>query len=169
MDNGHHHPHSCSGGGLFFGSIPTNDICEIRQTLEGRAVSSEKGGKPLSSFLILFYPSSFYTHFLALPAFTVFYEDISAQFDAYNASPPFPFSQLVVLSSSGISSVDSIVVPSLKASLQFLSELQIPSLWVFLLVNTITQCKETRTKRRSRDCCFKKKKKKIPSLTSSLS
>ncbi|KAG0020215.1 golgi uridine diphosphate-N- acetylglucosamine transporter [Podila clonocystis] len=71
----------------------------------------------------------FYSHFLALPMFLVFHEDIMTQFRIFNHSTPIPLLQLVRQ-----------VAPYLPTKLAYyLSSITIPRLWIFLAVNTLTQ------------------------------
>ncbi|KAG0089044.1 golgi uridine diphosphate-N- acetylglucosamine transporter [Podila epicladia] len=71
----------------------------------------------------------FYSHFLALPMFLVFHEDIMTQFRIFNRSTPIPVLQLVRQ-----------VAPHLPTKLAYyLSSITIPRLWIFLAVNTLTQ------------------------------
>ncbi|KAG0354663.1 golgi uridine diphosphate-N- acetylglucosamine transporter [Podila minutissima] len=71
----------------------------------------------------------FYSHFLALPMFLVFHEDIMTQFRIFNRSTPIPLLQLVRQ-----------VAPYLPSKLSYyLSSITIPRLWIFLAVNTLTQ------------------------------
>ncbi|KAF9582290.1 golgi uridine diphosphate-N- acetylglucosamine transporter [Lunasporangiospora selenospora] len=71
----------------------------------------------------------FYSHFLALPMFILFYKDILEQFRVFNLSTPVPALQLVRQ-----------LGPYLPTSLAYwLSTITIPRLWIFLAVNTLTQ------------------------------
>ncbi|KAI8347953.1 UAA transporter [Mortierella sp. GBAus27b] len=71
----------------------------------------------------------FYSHFLALPMFLLFYSDIMEQFRIFNRSTPIPVLQLVRQ-----------VGPYLPTSLAYqLSSITIPRLWIFLAINTLTQ------------------------------
>ncbi|KAF9426590.1 golgi uridine diphosphate-N- acetylglucosamine transporter [Podila epigama] len=71
----------------------------------------------------------FYSHFLALPMFLLFREDIMEQFRIFNRSTPIPLLQLVRQ-----------VAPYLPSSTAYyLSSITIPRLWIFLAVNTLTQ------------------------------
>ncbi|KAG0011699.1 golgi uridine diphosphate-N- acetylglucosamine transporter [Podila clonocystis] len=71
----------------------------------------------------------FYSHFLALPMFLVFHEDIMTQLRIFNRSTPIPLLQLVRQ-----------VAPYLPTKLAYyLSSITIPRLWIFLAVNTLTQ------------------------------
>lgn len=71
----------------------------------------------------------FYSHFLALPMFLVFYDDIVIQFGIFNRSTPIPLLQLVRQ-----------VAPYLPTKMAYyLSSITIPRLWIFLAVNTLTQ------------------------------
>ncbi|KAF9906509.1 golgi uridine diphosphate-N- acetylglucosamine transporter [Linnemannia zychae] len=71
----------------------------------------------------------FYSHFLALPMFLLFYSDIMEQFRIFNRSTPIPVLQLVRQ-----------VGPYLPSSVAYaLSSITIPRLWIFLAVNTLTQ------------------------------
>ncbi|KAF9314365.1 golgi uridine diphosphate-N- acetylglucosamine transporter [Podila horticola] len=71
----------------------------------------------------------FYSHFLALPMFLVFHEDIMIQLRIFNRSTPIPLLQLVRQ-----------VAPYLPTKLAYyLSSITIPRLWIFLAVNTLTQ------------------------------
>ncbi|KAF9438543.1 golgi uridine diphosphate-N- acetylglucosamine transporter [Entomortierella beljakovae] len=71
----------------------------------------------------------FYSHFLALPLFLVFYSDIMAQLKIFNNSTPIPVLQL-------IRQVESYIPASLAYKLSIIT---IPRLWIFLAVNTLTQ------------------------------
>ncbi|KAF9372159.1 golgi uridine diphosphate-N- acetylglucosamine transporter [Podila verticillata] len=71
----------------------------------------------------------FYSHFLALPMFLVFYDDIVIQFGIFNRSTSIPLLQLVRQ-----------VAPYLPTKMAYyLSSITIPRLWIFLAVNTLTQ------------------------------
>ncbi|KAF9355627.1 golgi uridine diphosphate-N- acetylglucosamine transporter [Mortierella sp. AD094] len=71
----------------------------------------------------------FYSHFLAVPMFLMFYSDIMEQIGIFNRSTPIPVLQLVRQ-----------VGPYLPTSLAYkLSSITIPRLWIFLAVNTLTQ------------------------------
>ncbi|KAG0298349.1 golgi uridine diphosphate-N- acetylglucosamine transporter [Dissophora globulifera] len=71
----------------------------------------------------------FYSHFLALPMFLMFYSDIVEQVRVFNRSTPIPILQLVRQ-----------IGPYLPTSLAYrLSSITIPRLWIFLTVNTLTQ------------------------------
>ncbi|KAF9107087.1 golgi uridine diphosphate-N- acetylglucosamine transporter [Mortierella sp. GBA35] len=71
----------------------------------------------------------FYSHFLALPMFLVFYSDIVEQFRIFNRSTPIPVLQLIRQ-----------IGPYLPSSVAYaLSSVTIPRLWIFLAVNTLTQ------------------------------
>ncbi|KAF9928402.1 golgi uridine diphosphate-N- acetylglucosamine transporter [Linnemannia zychae] len=71
----------------------------------------------------------FYTHFLALPMFLLFYSDIMEQIRIFNRSTPIPVLQLVRQ-----------IGPYLPSSIAYtLSSITIPRLWIFLAVNTLTQ------------------------------
>ncbi|KAF8924310.1 golgi uridine diphosphate-N- acetylglucosamine transporter [Dissophora ornata] len=71
----------------------------------------------------------FYSHFLALPMFLVFYSDIVEQVQVFNRSTPIPVLQLVRQ-----------IGPYLPSSLAYkLSAMTVPRLWIFLAVNTLTQ------------------------------
>ncbi|KAG0365395.1 golgi uridine diphosphate-N- acetylglucosamine transporter [Gamsiella multidivaricata] len=71
----------------------------------------------------------FYSHFLALPMFILFYSDIMDQIQVFNRSTPIPVLQLVRQ-----------IGPYLPTSLAYrLSFITIPRLWIFLAVNTLTQ------------------------------
>ncbi|KAG0271106.1 golgi uridine diphosphate-N- acetylglucosamine transporter [Linnemannia exigua] len=71
----------------------------------------------------------FYSHFLAVPMFLLFYSDIIEQFRIFNRSTPIPVLQLVRQ-----------VGPYLPSSVAYaLSSITIPRLWIFLAVNTLTQ------------------------------
>ncbi|KAG0374475.1 golgi uridine diphosphate-N- acetylglucosamine transporter [Mortierella sp. AD032] len=71
----------------------------------------------------------FYSHFLAVPMFLLFYSDIIEQFRIFNNSTPIPVLQLVRQ-----------VGPYLPSSVAYaLSSITIPRLWIFLAVNTLTQ------------------------------
>ncbi|KAK3812267.1 MAG: UAA transporter [Benniella sp.] len=71
----------------------------------------------------------FYSHFLALPMFLLFYKDIMEQIRIFNQSTPIPILQLVRQ-----------IGPYLPTSLAYrLSSMKIPRLWIFLAINTLTQ------------------------------
>ncbi|KAF9550425.1 golgi uridine diphosphate-N- acetylglucosamine transporter [Mortierella hygrophila] len=71
----------------------------------------------------------FYSHFLAVPMFLLFYSDIIEQFRIFNQSTPIPVLQLVRQ-----------IGPHLPSSVAYaLSSITIPRLWIFLAVNTLTQ------------------------------
>ncbi|KAF9207722.1 golgi uridine diphosphate-N- acetylglucosamine transporter [Haplosporangium sp. Z 27] len=71
----------------------------------------------------------FYSHFLAIPMFLLFYKDIMEQLTIFNQSTPIPVLQLVRQ-----------IGPYLPTSLAYkLSSITIPRLWIFLAVNTLTQ------------------------------
>ncbi|KAI1311271.1 golgi uridine diphosphate-N- acetylglucosamine transporter [Mortierella claussenii] len=71
----------------------------------------------------------FYSHFLALPMFLLFYSDIVEQVRIFNGSTPIPILQLVRQ-----------VGPYLPTSIAYkLSSITVPRLWIFLAVNTLTQ------------------------------
>ncbi|KAG9067415.1 golgi uridine diphosphate-N- acetylglucosamine transporter [Linnemannia hyalina] len=71
----------------------------------------------------------FYSHFLAVPMFLLFYSDIIEQFRIFNQSTPIPVLQLVRQ-----------IGPHLPSSVAYaLSSITIPRLWIFLTVNTLTQ------------------------------
>lgn len=71
----------------------------------------------------------FYSHFLAVPMFLLFYSDIIEQFKIFNRSTPIPVLQLVRQ-----------IGPYLPSSVAYtLSSITIPRLWIFLAVNTLTQ------------------------------
>ncbi|KAF9190171.1 golgi uridine diphosphate-N- acetylglucosamine transporter [Haplosporangium sp. Z 767] len=71
----------------------------------------------------------FYSHFLALPMFMLFYSDILDQVRIFNRSTPIPILQLVRQ-----------IGPYLPSSVAYsLSSITVPRLWIFLAVNTLTQ------------------------------
>ncbi|KAG0043515.1 golgi uridine diphosphate-N- acetylglucosamine transporter [Gryganskiella cystojenkinii] len=71
----------------------------------------------------------FYSHFMALPMFLMFYGDIIEQFRIFNKSTPIPILQLVRQ-----------IGPYLPTSVAYkLSSITVPRLWIFLAVNTLTQ------------------------------
>ncbi|KAF9956651.1 golgi uridine diphosphate-N- acetylglucosamine transporter, partial [Mortierella alpina] len=71
----------------------------------------------------------FYSHFLALPMFLLFWNDIAEQVKVFNQSTPIPVLQLVRQ-----------VGPYLPSSLAYsLGSFTVPRLWIFLAVNTLTQ------------------------------
>ncbi|GJJ74064.1 solute carrier family 35 (UDP-xylose/UDP-N-acetylglucosamine transporter), member B4 [Entomortierella parvispora] len=71
----------------------------------------------------------FYSHFLALPMFLLFYSDILEQVRIFNKSTPIPVLQLVRQ-----------IGPYLPSSIAYkLSSVTVPRLWIFLAVNTLTQ------------------------------
>ncbi|KAG0252506.1 golgi uridine diphosphate-N- acetylglucosamine transporter [Mortierella polycephala] len=71
----------------------------------------------------------FYSHFLALPMFMLFYNDILEQLKIFNQSTPIPILQLVRQ-----------IGPYLPSSVAYsLSSITVPRLWIFLAVNTLTQ------------------------------
>ncbi|KAF9915901.1 golgi uridine diphosphate-N- acetylglucosamine transporter [Lobosporangium transversale] len=71
----------------------------------------------------------FYSHFLALPMFLLFYSDIMEQIRVFNRSTPIPILQLVRQ-----------IGPYLPTTLAYkLSSITVPRLWIFLAVNTLTQ------------------------------
>ncbi|KAF9967125.1 golgi uridine diphosphate-N- acetylglucosamine transporter [Mortierella alpina] len=71
----------------------------------------------------------FYSHFLALPMFLLFWNDIAAQVKVFNQSTPIPVLQLVRQ-----------IGPYLPSSVAYsLGSFTVPRLWIFLAVNTLTQ------------------------------
>ncbi|KAF9976892.1 golgi uridine diphosphate-N- acetylglucosamine transporter, partial [Mortierella antarctica] len=71
----------------------------------------------------------FYSHFLALPMFLLFWNDIAEQVKVFNQSTPIPVLQLVRQ-----------VGPYLPSSVAYsLGSFTVPRLWIFLAVNTLTQ------------------------------
>ncbi|KAG0234545.1 golgi uridine diphosphate-N- acetylglucosamine transporter [Actinomortierella wolfii] len=71
----------------------------------------------------------FYSHFLALPMFLVFKDDILEQIRIFNRSTPIPVLQLIRQAE-----------PFLHYNIaSVLSRITIPRLWIFLAVNTATQ------------------------------
>ncbi|KAF9575753.1 golgi uridine diphosphate-N- acetylglucosamine transporter [Mortierella alpina] len=71
----------------------------------------------------------FYSHFLALPMFLLFWSDIAEQIKVFNQSTPIPVLQLVRQ-----------VGPYLPSSVAYsLGSFTVPRLWIFLGVNTLTQ------------------------------
>ncbi|KAF9291909.1 golgi uridine diphosphate-N- acetylglucosamine transporter [Mortierella alpina] len=71
----------------------------------------------------------FYSHFLALPMFLLFWSDIAEQVKVFNQSTPIPVLQLVRQ-----------VGPYLPSSVAYsLGSFTVPRLWIFLAVNTLTQ------------------------------
>ncbi|KAI7862866.1 UAA transporter [Spinellus fusiger] len=71
----------------------------------------------------------FYTHFLALPFFLLFYKDIAHQVTVYNASP----SEDVMVWIQSVSPIDLQQLPWMPVSLFF------PRLWLYLILNMLTQ------------------------------
>ncbi|TPX63159.1 hypothetical protein SpCBS45565_g06825 [Spizellomyces sp. 'palustris'] len=77
----------------------------------------------------------FYTHFLGMPAFLLFYDDIRTQIIEYNSSP------LVSL----IEAVEPFLVTWLPSSMWTALnsgpwlQVRVPSMWLYLLLNTATQ------------------------------
>ncbi|KNC98675.1 UDP-galactose transporter [Spizellomyces punctatus DAOM BR117] len=77
----------------------------------------------------------FYTHFLGMPAFLLFYDDIRTQIIEYNSSP------LVSL----IEAVEPFLVTWLPSSVWTALnrgpwlQVRLPSMWLYLLLNTATQ------------------------------
>jgi UDP-xylose/UDP-N-acetylglucosamine transporter B4 len=65
----------------------------------------------------------FYNHFLGLPPFLLFYNDLSTQFVDYNKSPPMQI---------------PLFIPGQLVDI--ISSFRIPQLWLFLCVNVCTQC-----------------------------
>ncbi|KAF7726900.1 golgi uridine diphosphate-N- acetylglucosamine transporter [Apophysomyces ossiformis] len=78
----------------------------------------------------------FYTHFLALPFFLLFYKDLVAQTAVYNASPLLPLSTIIehtpVIGRFSASSLS----PQIHTALE---NIKIPKLWASLVLNMLTQ------------------------------
>jgi len=75
--------------------------------------------------------SLFYTHFLALPLFLIFYSDIKTQIQGFNQSIPLTFDELFTRLSTDLylpSGINNI----LKACV-------IPKTWLYLIMNVLTQ------------------------------
>ncbi|KAI9033838.1 UAA transporter [Phycomyces nitens] len=78
----------------------------------------------------------FYTHFLALPFFGLFYKDIISQVKVYNASPIENIPALL----QSFPIIDSMLSsPWLSLLRSFLNKLEIPRLWLYLSFNVFTQ------------------------------
>ncbi|KAG2202016.1 hypothetical protein INT46_008416 [Mucor plumbeus] len=77
----------------------------------------------------------FYTHFLAIPFFLLFYKDLSNQIVAYNKSPLMPIPALMD-QVPFLGYLCDILPPAL---LEILQSMQMRKLWAFLLMNMLTQ------------------------------
>ncbi|KAG0191928.1 golgi uridine diphosphate-N- acetylglucosamine transporter [Apophysomyces sp. BC1034] len=78
----------------------------------------------------------FYTHFLALPFFLIFYKDLVAQVSTYNASPPSPL-PVILEQIPMIGHLSTVAMPSQIRTI--LNDIQVPKLWAFLVFNMLTQ------------------------------
>ncbi|KAL1920421.1 uncharacterized protein VTP21DRAFT_798 [Calcarisporiella thermophila] len=74
----------------------------------------------------------FYSHFLSLPFFLIFYKDILSQFRLTGRSPQVSFAQML----EQIPALSQLLPSSVKATL---SSFGLPKLWIYLLVNVLTQ------------------------------
>ncbi|GAB5588613.1 golgi uridine diphosphate-N-acetylglucosamine transporter [Umbelopsis nana] len=74
----------------------------------------------------------FYTHGLSLPIFLFFYKDIMTQLQIYNQSPMINPLQIV----DNIPVVSELLTDS---PLKFLTSIQIPNLWYYLIMDVLTQ------------------------------
>ncbi|KAI9477788.1 MAG: UAA transporter [Benjaminiella poitrasii] len=77
----------------------------------------------------------FYTHFLALPFFFMFYKDLLNQVTVYNKSPLMAVADLMDQVPL-LGYTKELMPPQL---LSFLSSIQLRKLWAFLLMNVLTQ------------------------------
>ncbi|OZJ02849.1 hypothetical protein BZG36_03224 [Bifiguratus adelaidae] len=78
----------------------------------------------------------FYSHFLSLPMFLLFYKDIQAQLVTFTRSPEVSVIDLVAKLPLDYQWFNTFFTPSVRHAL---SSLRIPQLWFFLALNVITQ------------------------------
>ncbi|KAI8825735.1 UAA transporter [Fimicolochytrium jonesii] len=87
----------------------------------------------------------FYTHFLGLPAFVLFYSDLRQQMAVYNESPLVPVLEPVLGMLGPVENMDMLggkggVLGSAIGGVGAIWEdVKVPRLWAYLALNTITQ------------------------------
>ncbi|KAL1935865.1 hypothetical protein VTP01DRAFT_5005 [Rhizomucor pusillus] len=78
----------------------------------------------------------FYTHFLALPFFLLFYKDLAENAAIYSASPAAPLPKLLEQVPVLGTSINHLLPSSIQAALD---TIVVPKLWGFLILNVLTQ------------------------------